>query len=99
MGKKLVLATRKSPLALAQAELVAAYLLARMTMSHNHPGSGNARDERNPAITAAWIGAAAVVVAALITVVFHSGHGTSPTPGATTTIGGTGFAVQAGSPI
>ncbi|HEV3029231.1 MAG TPA: hydroxymethylbilane synthase, partial [Planctomycetota bacterium] len=26
MGKKLVLATRKSPLALAQAELVAAYL-------------------------------------------------------------------------
>jgi hydroxymethylbilane synthase len=30
MGKKLVLATRKSPLALAQAELVAAYLLARM---------------------------------------------------------------------
>ena len=30
MGKKLVLATRKSPLALAQAELVAAYLRDRM---------------------------------------------------------------------
>jgi hypothetical protein len=58
-------------------------------MSHNHPASGNAKDGRNPAITAAWIGAAAVVVAALITVVFHSGHGTSPTPSATTTIGGT----------
>lgn len=39
-------------------------------MSHNHPGSGNAKDERNPAITAAWIGAAAVVVAALITGLF-----------------------------
>jgi hypothetical protein len=57
-------------------------------MSHN-PGRGNAKDGRNPAITAAWIGAAAVIAAALITVVFHSGHGTSPTPSATPTIGGT----------
>ncbi len=39
-------------------------------MSYNHPGRGNAKDERNPAITAAWIGAVAVVVAALIAGLF-----------------------------
>jgi hypothetical protein len=67
-------------------------------MSHNHPGSGNAKDRRNPAITAAWIGAAAVVVAALITAVFHSGHGTSPTPSATTTVAGTAASGTPASP-
>ena len=58
-------------------------------MSHNHPRSRNTRDERNPAITAAWIGAAAIVVAALIaglfTLVFRSS-----TPSATSGQGNAG---------